>query len=67
MKVIPSPDFRNPTCGRQPGATCKIFTLQTTVIDARRFPILARHWPGRSTPGGQLAVVRHKADESEAK
>jgi hypothetical protein len=45
MKLITAPDFSKHHYELPPKALREFHALRATAIDARRFPILAAHWP----------------------
>ena len=64
MNIAPFPQINNSDSGGPPAVM--------TVIDARKYPIIARHWPGLRVINGDLAFndncrarlsegVRHEA------
>ena len=56
MKILipPSPDKHHYQL--PPKARREFFAVEGTAIDAERYPILSRHWPGVIAIGGALAI-----------
>ncbi len=57
MKLLHAPPFDNTHSNRElPRVIREFHALRATTIDARRFPIIAAHWPGIFVVNGRMAV-----------
>ena len=57
MNLLQAPSFDNTHSNRElPRVIREFHALRATTIDARRFPILAAHWPGILVVNGRMAV-----------
>ena len=56
MLVINAPDLGKYHKNTLPQILRNYFALLGTALDARRYPILAVHWPGFLNVDGQLAI-----------
>ena len=57
MNLLHAPPFDNTHSNRElPRVIREFHALRATTIDARRFPIIAAHWPGIFVVNGRMAV-----------
>lgn len=57
MKLLHATPFDNTLSSHElPRVIREFHALRATTIDARRFPIIAAHWPGILVVNGRMAV-----------